>query len=277
MLDKSPVADTAVVNARGIRLDVGRLMALIALCFALVVKGRECAVLLFGKNSDYTTGGEPRCDLVWTNEGLKRLYVCVVLRLHSPRMCAWSTLCVLRVVLFTIFSRDLVSHILLSRTLHLGLHRSTRDWLLKTCNFLPSTTSRFLLGFVFSLSLWLADGRLATWTTKQQTVLLSIQEWFDPRSRFETRCLPACVCVCVFDCVEVFYEQPPTAPVIWDVLLQGSCSFVGHILCNLKSPKWNIMPKMEAHRYFKAKTYEKMWLKYFETLNQIKNKSKSQT
>lgn len=37
MLDKRPVADTAVVNAKIIRLDVGRLMALIAVCFALVV------------------------------------------------------------------------------------------------------------------------------------------------------------------------------------------------------------------------------------------------
>lgn len=154
-------------------------------------------VLPFGRNSDYTTEGEPRCDLVRTNEGLKRRYVCVVLRLHSPRMCVWSTLCVLRVVLFTIFSRDLVSHISPSQTLHLGPHRSTRDWLLKTRNFLPSTTSRSLSGFVFSFSLWLADGRLATWTTKQQTVLLSIQEWFDPRDLRQDACQHVCVCVCL--------------------------------------------------------------------------------
>lgn len=126
LLDKSPVADTAVVNARVIRLDVWRLMALIAASFTLVVWGRECSVLPFSMNSDYTTGEEPICDLVCANEGLKREDVCVVLRLNSPRMCVWSTLCVLRVVLFTIFSRDLVSHILPSQTLNLGPQKHQR-------------------------------------------------------------------------------------------------------------------------------------------------------
>ncbi len=37
LLDRSPVADTVVVNARVIRLDVGRLMALIALCVFFMV------------------------------------------------------------------------------------------------------------------------------------------------------------------------------------------------------------------------------------------------
>lgn len=138
------------------------------------------------------------------------------------------------------------------------VHSSIRDWLLKTHNFLPSTMSHSLSGFVFSLSLWLDDGRLATWTTKQQTALLSIQEWFDPRDFRQDACQRVCVYVCAFDCVEVFYEQPPTALVIWDVLLQGSCSFVGHILCNIKSPKWNIMLKMEPNRYFEVKTCKKM-------------------
>ncbi len=118
LLDRSPVADTVVVNARVIRLDVGRLMALIALCVFLWSSNAENVLRCPSENSDYTTEGGPRCDLVRTNEGLKRPYVCVVLRLHSPRMCVWSTLCVLRVVLFTIFSRDLVSHISSSQTLH---------------------------------------------------------------------------------------------------------------------------------------------------------------
>lgn len=116
LLDRSPVADTVVVNARVVRLDVGRLVALIALCFALVVQSRECSVLPF---REFRLHYWMRtCDLVRTNEGLKRPYVCVVLRLHSPRMCVWSNLCVLRVVLLTIFSRDLVSHISSSQTLH---------------------------------------------------------------------------------------------------------------------------------------------------------------
>lgn len=88
------------------------------LCVLLWLSKAENVLCCPSENSDYTTGGEPRCDLVHTNEVLKRPYVCVVLRLHSPRMCVWSTLCVLRVVLFTIFSRDLVSHISSSQTLH---------------------------------------------------------------------------------------------------------------------------------------------------------------
>lgn len=85
------------------------------------------------------------------------------------------------------------------------VHSSIRDWLLKTHNFLPSTMSHSLSGFVFSLSLWLDDGRLATWTTKQQTALLSIQEWFDPRDFRQDACQRVCVCVCVWLCGSVLW------------------------------------------------------------------------
>ncbi len=37
--------------------------------------------------------GGPRCDLVRTNEGLKRPYVCVVLRLLTQNVCVEHSLC----------------------------------------------------------------------------------------------------------------------------------------------------------------------------------------
>ncbi len=46
LLDRSPVADTVVVNGRVIRLDVGRLMALIArFCYGRLMQRMFCAAL----------------------------------------------------------------------------------------------------------------------------------------------------------------------------------------------------------------------------------------
>jgi len=171
-------------------------------------------------------------------------------------MCVWSTLCVLRVVLFTIFSRDLVSHILPSQTLNLGPQKHQR-FVVQNSQFSALNHVSFSFGIcLFSqpLTCWWSLSNMDNKTT--DCALLSIQEWFDPRDFRQDACQRVCVCVCVcaFYCVEVFYEQPPTALVIWDVLLQGSCSFVGHSLCNTKSLKWNIMLKMEPHRYLETKT-----------------------
>lgn len=118
-----------------------RQMAKIFLCCISVVKGRECSVLPYGKNSPHTTKGEPGCDLVIMNE--PRDHVCILYRLHSPRMFLWSTRCVLKVVLLTIFSRDLVSHIFPPQHWVLDCW-STRDQLSKNHNFLPLTTSHSL-------------------------------------------------------------------------------------------------------------------------------------
>lgn len=143
-----------------------------------------------------------------TNERAKRPCLCIIKIALTQNVCVEHTPGAESCPVDHLLKRPRVPHFL-STVLDLGLLEHQR-LALKTSQFPPVHHVSFSSGIcVF----WLADGRLATWTTKQQTVLLSIQGWFDPRDLRQDACQRVCV--------EVFYEQPPTALVIWDVFALG--------------------------------------------------------